>query len=106
MGGGNSSIRIEMHALETDRYDWIGARTLIVQRRRGEGWEDVARFHDPELARGWVDEAVARGDGRLEDYSILVEPHTFLGRHPRLPWVVVAIVGAVVVASCVAYLAS
>ena len=103
MGGSNASIRIEMHALETDRYDWTGAQTFVVQRRLGGDWMDLARFHEPGQARGWVDEAVARGEGCLEDYAILVEPRTFLGRHPRLTWIAVGIVAAAVLGFWIAY---
>lgn len=102
MGGGNASFRIEMHALEMDRYDWTGARTLIVERRDGQDWREVARFHEPAQAAEWVDEAVARGEGALEDFSILIEPHTFLGRHPKLPWIVAGVCLAAIAAFWVA----
>jgi hypothetical protein len=46
--------------------------TYRVSRRGGsaDGWREVGRFHDLHEAGDSIDQAVARGEGELDDYRI------------------------------------
>jgi len=77
--------------------DWSGASTFVIRRRMGDAVVEVARLHGATEAANWIDEAVARGEGVQEDYSLEVFPNSFRARHRWTRVLLTAVVGALVV---------
>jgi len=107
IGPGPGMPNIEIGALrDLSSRDWSGARTFVIRRRRGEAWDAVARLNDPKQAADWIDEAVARGEGDLEDYSLEVISDSFRARHRWTRVLLTAVVGALVVVVSLVFITS